>query len=78
MQKEKVVNISVRLEADMGDKLAFFSEKTGRPKSWFIRKALEAYLAEHEDMLMAVARLEDDSDEIMSAREMWESLDVGN
>lgn len=75
--KQKVMNISVRLEGEMGDRLTYFSEKTGRPKSWFVRKALGEYFDEHADMLIAISRLEDRSDPVVSADEMWEDLGVG-
>ena len=45
-----------------------------RPKSQLINKALEEYLEEYEDYLVAVGRLNDKNDKVISEREMRKTL----
>ena len=45
-----------------------------RPKSQLINKALEEYLEEYEDYLVAVGRLNDKNDVIISEKEMRKKL----
>jgi RHH-type rel operon transcriptional repressor/antitoxin RelB len=51
--------IAVRLPKPLDDRLSAFAEKTHRSKSYYIRKAIEAYLQDHEDYLLALSRLEE-------------------
>jgi RHH-type rel operon transcriptional repressor/antitoxin RelB len=46
--------LSARLETRL-NKLA---KRTGRPKSYYAKKALESFLDEQEDYLVALSRLE--------------------
>jgi len=50
--------LAVRLPENTEDQLANLANQTGRSKSYYIRQAIEEYLAEHEDYLIAIARLE--------------------
>ena len=49
------VRLSPRLEA----RLNRLAKRTGRPKSFYAKKAITEFLDEQEDYLIAVARLED-------------------
>lgn len=51
--------VAVRLPDELEDKLNHLSKETGRSKSYYLKKALEKYLADREDYLLAVARLEE-------------------
>ena len=68
--------ISVRLSDELASKLAEISKETERPKSFHIQKALEAYLAELADMQVAIDRLHDTSDTVISINEMRKELEL--
>lgn len=45
-----------------------------RPKSQLIKKAIDEYLDEYEDYLIAIGRLNDKNDKIISEKEMRKKL----
>jgi RHH-type rel operon transcriptional repressor/antitoxin RelB len=45
--------VSVRLSGDLEERLDALSERTGRPKSFYVKSALEAHLADLEDQYWA-------------------------
>ena len=51
--------IAVRLPKELETKLERVANETHRSKSYYIRKALEQFLEDREDYLLAVARLEE-------------------
>jgi len=50
--------ISVRLPENMENRLAVLAQATNRPKSFYIREALERSLEDMEDVYLAEAALE--------------------
>ena len=50
--------LTIRLNDDLENRLIALSDKTGRPKSYYVRQAIQRYLEEKEDYLLAVSRLE--------------------
>ena len=50
--------LTVRLPPKLETRLNKLAKRTGRPKSYFAKKALESFLDEQEDYLIAVSRLE--------------------
>ncbi len=50
--------LAVRIPNSMEDRLARLAKLTGRPKSFYVRQALEAHLEEIEDTYTALYRLE--------------------
>jgi len=50
--------LTIRLNDDLENRLIALSEKTGRPKSYYVRQAIQSYLEEKEDYLLAISRLE--------------------
>jgi RHH-type rel operon transcriptional repressor/antitoxin RelB len=50
--------IGVRLDEETEARLEALARQTGRSKSYYVRQAIAAYLEEHEDYLLALARLE--------------------
>ena len=56
--------IAVRLPQELEMKLEKVSEETHRSKSYYIRKALENFLEDREDYLLAIARLEENNPRI--------------
>lgn len=61
--REYIMNhiLAVRLPNYLEDKLENLSKETNRSKSFYIKKALEQFLEDREDYLLAVARLEENN-----------------
>lgn len=68
--------ISIRLPDDIALKLSDIAKETERSKSFHIQKALEAYLAQLADLQVALDRLHDTSDPIVTADDMRKELDL--
>ena len=66
--------ISVRLPKSLADQLDSIAKETERPRSFIIQKALESYIEDFADLQIALDRLHDKSDAIISGKEMKESL----
>ena len=63
-------SLSVRIPEATAQALEELAKATDRPKTYFIEKALESYLAEHADYQVALDRLRDKDDPIISSAEM--------
>ena len=50
--------LAVRLDHSTEDKLSNLARETGRSKSYYVKQAIEGYLEEREDYLLALAVLE--------------------
>jgi RHH-type rel operon transcriptional repressor/antitoxin RelB len=50
--------LTVRLPAELEDRLNILADTTKRPKSFYVREALERSLADMEDVYLAEAALE--------------------
>lgn len=48
--------LGVRLSQDLEKRLTLLSTKTGRTKSYYVKKTLEQYLEDQEDLMLAIAR----------------------
>ena len=68
--------ISVRIPDELASKLTEISKETERPKSFHVQKALEGYLTELADIQVAVDRLHDTSDPIISIEDMRKELEL--
>lgn len=66
--------ISLRLSEDIHEQLEEIAEDTDRSKSYLIRKAIERYLDEYADYRIALERLHDKDDEIISSKELRKRL----
>jgi len=66
--------ISLRLPDTLSDELEKLSVQLERPKSYIMKKALEEYLAEYSDYLIALHRLNDKNDPVISSHEMRSKL----
>jgi RHH-type rel operon transcriptional repressor/antitoxin RelB len=67
-------SISVRLPDDIARNLEDLAKMIERPKTYVIRKAIEEYLKEYADYLIALERLNNKDDKIISDEEMMELL----
>lgn len=66
--------ISIRLPKNLADQLENIAKETERSRSFIIRKALELYVDDFADLQVALDRLHDQGDPIVSAKEMRRSL----
>lgn len=51
--------LSVRLPAELERRLTELAATTNRSKSYYVERALESFLDEYEDYLLALSRLEE-------------------
>ncbi|MEX0879145.1 MAG: ribbon-helix-helix domain-containing protein [Thermoanaerobaculia bacterium] len=63
-------SVSIRLPDNTAKALEELARATDRPKTYFIEKALESYLAEYADYQVALDRLRDKDDPIVSSAEL--------
>jgi len=66
--------LTLKLPADLEDRLNQLAEKTKRPKSFYMREALVEYLGEYEDAFLALERLNKKNAKYLSAKELEKSL----
>jgi len=66
--------ISVRLPDFISDELEEVSLETERSKSFHIIKAVEKYLEEFADLQIALDRLKDNNDGLISGEELREEI----
>jgi RHH-type rel operon transcriptional repressor/antitoxin RelB len=62
--------VSVRLPEDVAKRLDELAKSLDRPKTYIVTKALREYLEEYEDYLIALHRLNDKDDKVVSEKEL--------
>ena len=67
--------MSIRLSDEINGKLENLANLTDRSKSYFVKKAIEHYLEEYADYQIALDRLNDKDDKIISSKEMRKLLE---
>jgi RHH-type transcriptional regulator, rel operon repressor / antitoxin RelB len=67
-------SISVRLPKNLASQLDSIAKETQRPRSFIIQKAIESYIEDFADLQIALDRLHDKGDEVISAKDMRKSL----
>jgi RHH-type rel operon transcriptional repressor/antitoxin RelB len=68
--------ISLRLPDNLLKPLDKLSENAERPRTYLIKKAIENYLEEYDDYQIALNRLHDKNDDIISPAELRKKLGV--
>lgn len=66
--------ISVRLPKDLAEQLDTIAKETDRPRSYIIQKALQSYIEDFSDLQIALDRLHDKTDTIISSSELRKSV----
>ena len=66
--------ISVRLPKTLADQLDSIAKETERPRSYIIQKALESYIEDYADLQVALDRLHDKTDPVVSGKDLRKSL----
>ncbi len=70
------ISISFRLSKTLAEQLDRISEETERPRSYIIKKALETYIEDYADLQIALDRLHDKTDRIVSSKELRRSIGI--
>ncbi|CAI4030765.1 Ribbon-helix-helix protein, CopG family [Nitrospira tepida] len=68
--------LTLRLDEQTDRKLRRLAKESERPKSYFIKKALELYLQEYEDYQIALARRADRDDDILTLAQVRKALGI--
>jgi RHH-type rel operon transcriptional repressor/antitoxin RelB len=68
--------ISVKLPKNLASQLDSIAKETERPRSYIIQKALESYIEDFADLQIALDRLHDKGDDVISAKEMRKVLGI--
>ncbi|CAD6493005.1 MAG: hypothetical protein EMLJLAPB_00418 [Candidatus Argoarchaeum ethanivorans] len=68
------VAVSIRLPEKIIHDLEALANTIERSKTFIVRKAIESYLEDYADYLVALERLRDKDDEITSSEELREHL----
>ena len=68
--------ISIRMPDEWALKLAEIAQETERSKSFHVQKAVEAYLTEFADLQVALDRLHDTSDPVVTASDIRKALEL--
>jgi len=67
--------VSIRLPDDVAKRLDELAKSLDRPKTYIVTKALREYLEEYEDYLIALHRLNDKNDRVISERDLLKGRD---
>jgi len=70
------IAVSIRLPEIIAKELNHIAEETERPRSFHVQKALESYIDDFADIQIALDRLRDQKDPVVSSREMRKSLGI--
>jgi RHH-type rel operon transcriptional repressor/antitoxin RelB len=70
------VLVSIRLPDETARALEEVAQAIDRPKTFLIRKAIESYLIEQADYQIALDRMLDKDDEIISGSELRKRLGI--
>ena len=68
------VAISIRLPDELAEHLKGIAKETDRPRSYIIQKAIEVYLEDFSDLQVALDRLRDKTDVVITSKELRKSL----
>ena len=66
--------ISIRLSDDVSNRLQQVASVTDRTITYIVRRAIETYLREYADYQIALDRLNDKDDPMISSKEMKKHL----
>jgi RHH-type rel operon transcriptional repressor/antitoxin RelB len=67
-------SITVRLPDDIAEGLEALAKALDRPRSYIVKKAMEIYLSEYADYSLALERLQDKDDRVISSGDLRKRL----
>lgn len=62
--------ISIRIPEELLKQLDMIAKETERPRSFYIQKALEAYFEDYANLQIALYRLHDKTNPIVSSKDL--------
>jgi len=68
--------LSLKLPAELENRLNNLAAQTHRPKSFYVREAITEYLGEHEEAWLALKRLNDKNAKYYTSKEAEKLLDL--
>ncbi len=68
--------ISIRLPKALADWIDSIAKETKRPRSYITQKAIESYMEDYTDLEVAMNRLHDKTDTVISGKELRKSLGI--
>jgi predicted DNA-binding protein len=71
-------SITVRVPDNLANQIDELAVSLERSRAYLVKKAVEMYLSEYADYLIALERLRDKDDDIISAKEMRHSLGISD
>ncbi|HUW86464.1 MAG TPA: ribbon-helix-helix domain-containing protein [Methanoregula sp.] len=71
-------SITVRVPDNLVDQLDELAVTLERSRAYLVKKAMEMYLSEYADYLIAFERLRDKDDDIISSQEMKNLLGISD
>jgi predicted DNA-binding protein len=71
-------SITVRVPDNLVDQLDKLAVSLERSRAYLVKKAMEMYLSEYADYLIALERLRDKDDDIISSQEMKNLLGISD
>ena len=69
-------SLSVRISESLAKELDEVAKSTERSRSFHIQQALKSYLKEQADLQIALDRMQDSTDPVVSMEDMKKILDV--
>jgi RHH-type rel operon transcriptional repressor/antitoxin RelB len=63
--------VSTRLPEDVAKRLNELAKSLDRPKTYIVTEALREYIEEYEDYLIALHRLADKNDRVVSEKDLF-------
>jgi len=66
--------VSIRLPDELTKHLDDIAKETERPRSFHVQKALEAYIEDFADLRIAIDRLRNPKDVVISGKELRKTL----
>jgi predicted DNA-binding protein len=71
-------SITVRVPDNLVDQLDELAVSLERSRAYLVKKAMELYLSEYADYFIALERMRDKDDDIISSQEMKKLLDISD
>ncbi|GBE40454.1 ribbon-helix-helix protein, copG family [bacterium BMS3Bbin09] len=69
-------SVSIRIPDEIAKQIDEIAKETERSKSFIIQKAIESYIDDFSDLQIALDRLNNPKDEIISSKELKKSLGI--
>ncbi len=72
------ISITVRVPETLAHQIDDLANSLDRSRGYLIRKAMEMYISEYADYLIALDRMQDKDDDIISSQELRATLAISD